>query len=562
MSKIDVEYMSDYDGVDTRKIAVRTRRGSVLGFNDDNGRPEVKSLDRTINVLDYAEGNMPDFSGDMTTSGTGTDFRAYIQAALDDAHFGQSAYTSVLTGTAWTVKLPRGKYYLVAPSDGSPTLKVPSKVHFDFSEAELFLTIPPKNYTANGITEPNPAWCGILVGAYGGLTLGKMQVVWGTSQTYGSTWFGMTLDAIRVQESDATRIKGGRINHHIFNFRGAGIRYAACINQYLDDVSIANCCYGVVMGHFGTVFSNAVSQGHYQRYRTGGTTAEDVSTNLHMRGCMITNISRTGVFIGASNDWNNPASASIFYGGMETPNGTYAAQGGPISVVDCSFENIAFGILHGSAAIGSVYMDKIRSEECGDNSISLGVIFLNCLNASIKDMSWGGTGTRSVTKSTYTAADTSGTLIPSTFIRNDGVNCAPTIQNLFISNSAGGCALIRKSANACLPLVINYRCNVSTQMQLTDSTVYNIIYSNLGGQVEGPGGPYGIPVTVAADTVNGARLEFTFADGFTKKQPRYIIADGVIVPATDVAGTNWTFNSTTGVVTMAVAPTKSIRAVF
>lgn len=549
------EFEERLDGIDTDIASVEAALEAL------DTATIKKTTIPTIYATDSEYGAVGDYSGHMTLAGTGTDNRAAIQAALDAAHFGQSSYESVITGTAWRVVLPKGKYYISAPTDGSPSLRVPSKVHFDYSEAELFFEIPLRNYTANGITEPNPAWCGILLGAMGGLTLGRAQIIWGRDQTYGGQWYGMTLDCIRVQESDGSRIVGGRINHHIFNFRGAGIRYIACINQYLSDVSIANCCYGVVMGYFGTAFSAAVTAGYMTRYRTGGTAAENVSTNLHINKCMITNIYRTAIFIGAAGDWNNPASASVFYGGLEQPNGAYAAQGGPISISDCSFENIAYGILYGNASIGALYMTRNRSEECGDNTISLGVIYGNALVLNIKDLTWGGTGTRSVTKASYTGANTSGVLAPTTFVRNDGVNCAPVIENVFISNPAGGCAFYRKSANARLPIVVNYRCNAPTQMQLTDSGVYNIIYKNSGHGIESLS-TTGLAPNGTSETANGVRTTFTFADGFTKVKPDRIVVDGLILYSVDDGGTNWTWNSTTGVVTFTVAPVRSVRAFF
>lgn len=509
----------------------------------------------TILATDAAYGAVGDYSGDMTLAGTGTDNQPLIQAALTAGRtIGSGGFGSMVSGYSTVVKLPAGKYYIAAPSDGSPSLIVPSKVVFDFSEAELHFGIPARNYTANGITEPNPAWCGILVGAQGGLVFGRMQIKWGTDQTYGGAWYGHTLDAVRVQEADISWLRGGSAPHHIYNWRGAGVRYIGCWNAFLSDVSIANCSYGVVMGYFGTAFSS------YTRYRTGGTAAENVSTSLFIDRCSFVNIYRTAVFTGAGGDWNNPASASVFYGGLEQPNGSYASQGGPISITQSAFESVAFGAVFGSCPLGALIIENCRMEEVGDNTASLGVIYGNSVTMKINGITWGGTGTRSVTKATYTAANTSATIVPSVFIRCDGVNVSPLLQNAFLANSAiNSTKLFSLGSNARLPTIINYRCNAATQMQGTDSSVQNIIFPNDGGRI------WSVSTVGIApgETVNGVTTAFTFPNGFTRQKPSALRQDGLYLQETNSDGTtNWSWDSGTTTVTTSTAPTKDLRAFF
>jgi hypothetical protein len=58
--------------------------------------------------------------------------------------------------------------------------------------------------------------------------------------------------------------------------------------------------------------------------------------------------------------------------------------------------------------------------------------------------------------------------------------------------------------------------------------------------------------------------EFTYINGPTASslKPRSILVDGQMLEATDVGGTNWTWNSSTAIASLTVAPTKNIRAFF
>lgn len=237
----------------------------------------------TIYAGDY--GAIADYSGTQNTAGTGTDNRAFIQAALDAAYTqGPGGVADTTNNISYKVVIPKGKYYIGARSDGMPSLSVPLKVDLDFSEAELHFEIPPRTFTANGITEPNPAWCAILIGPFSGLTIGKMQIVANRDQTYGGTWFGLNLDAVRVQESDIAFIRGGGREHYILGFtRGAAIRCIATYNTFISELNVSSCAFGLVQSFFGTAFSG------YTRYR-GTSHIESVCTSIWVSDCSFLNI--------------------------------------------------------------------------------------------------------------------------------------------------------------------------------------------------------------------------------------------------------------------------------
>lgn len=509
----------------------------------------------TIVATDLEFGAVGDYTGDMTTTGTGTDNREMIQAALDAAHVPGASFGDALKGVSYRVVLPAGKYYISARSDGMPSLHVPLKVQFDFSEAQLFFQIPLRNYTANGITEPNPHWCGILVGNYGGLKVGKMQCIWGSDATYGGAWYGMHLDAIRVQEADISFIEGDSTPHQIFNFRGAGIRYLAPWNAFCDKLSIANCAFGVVVSYYGNAFPD------YQRYRTGGTLAENASTSVWMNKVSFLNMGRMAVMVGAGGDWFDPGTPTHpIWNGLETVvNDGRPSAGGPISFEQCAFERCAFGAVHANCPIGAVFMNDCRSEECDDATTSIGVFYANSTTFKVNGFTFSSLGLTTLTRMEYDGPNTSNLCVPELLFRSDGSNVSPVFQNIFTANSAiNSCIFFSSGANGRLPTIINNRSNSPAQMQGVGANVKGIIFPNDGGRIWSIS-TVGFTPTEAAD---GARTTFTFLNGNTPQRPNYIVSDGIIMEATDVAGTNWTWASGTGVVTMTVAPTKSIRAFF
>lgn len=509
------------------------------------------SSETTIYVTDPAFGAVGNYTGTQNTAGTGTDNRAAIQAALDSAYTQGTSYADTTQNTSYRVVVPKGKYYISAPADGTPSLRVPLGVVLDFAEAELHFDRPPLdtvNTFGHGISEPNPLWCGIIIGEMSGLVIGKMMMKPNQDQTYGGAWYGMNLDAIRVQESVLNFISGGgRSLHNILGFRGAAIRCLATYNTWISDLHVAACCFGVVQSYFGTAYAG------YTRYR-GNTPIENVCTSIFIHDCAFTNIYKIALAMGVDGDYHTPAA-----GGLEVFSFVNQIGGGPVSIRDCAFENIAEDVLR-ALTTGSVFMTDIRIERSGWTN-TLGTINASsCRQFSLKNISWqqeGGT----VYQASYTGPLALITPNPGTFVRVNATNVSPHLENIYINNLANlACQLVNGDNNITrLPTVKNYRCEVATQMQGTNAGyMQNIIIENDGGR------EFGVSTTglLPTATPNGVLTTFTFLNGFTRQKPKRIIVDGVTMEATDAAGTNWTWNTGTTDVTFTVAPTKSIRAFF
>lgn len=537
--------------------ALRDAFGKLNTWTADTGTRlddlESRKLTPAIYVTDY--GAIGDYTGESTRAGTGTDNRVAIQAALDAAYTqGPLGVDDFLGATAYRVIVPKGKYYISARSDGMPSLKIPLKVELDFSQAELHFDIPPCNFTGNGITEPNPAWCAILAGPLANIRVGKMQICAGKDQTYGGTWYGLTLDGIRVQESDVGWITGAGRDHYMFGFfRGACIRILASYDQNVSDLIFGSSAFGIVMGYLGNAFSA------YPLYR-GGTDAERVSTSLWVRNCVFRNMYRTGIYVGAGGDWFDPHTPGVAAGGLETIVQDGRAQnGGPISIDQCSMENCAWGAILASCPLGGVFINDLRLEECDDATTSVGVVYASSTTFKVNGLTFGSTGLRTITLASYNAANALVTCVPNLLIRSDGTDVSPLLQNVSVANTAINSAqLVSLGPNGRLPTIINYKAGSATQMQGTNSSMHNLIPENDGGRV------WSISTIglKPSEAVNGSRTTFTFVNGFTPQKPQRILVDGQLLEATDVGGTNWTWNSGTGVVTLTVAPVKNVRAFF
>ncbi len=537
------------DVADTNAARLNLNAASQTDFSG------LSNFTHTVTIYATDFGAVGDYTGAATRTGTGTDNRTNIQAALDSAYTaGTLGRNDPFGATYHRVKVPKGKYYISAPTNGMPSLVVPLGVEFDFSEAELHFDIPPANFSGHSIVEPNPAWCGILVGPEAGLRIGHAQIAAGKDQTYGGAWFGFTLDCIRVQESDYGWIKGDGLDHYIFGFfRGAGIRYLGCYDQHVTDVNFGSCAFGVVMGYMGNAFSA------YTLYR-GGSDAERVSTSLWLDNCVFRNMYRTPIYVGAGGDWYDPHSPGVVAGGLETIVQDGRSQnGGPISVSHCSIENAAWGAISAFCPNGSVLINDLRLEECDDATVSIGVIYANSTTFKINGLEFGSTGTRGITLASYTGTNSVVTCVPNLLVRCDGINVSPLLQNAFVNNAAINSAILCSlSSNSRLPTIINYRTSAASQMQGVGSNMHGLIPDNDGGRVWSVSTVGLLP----AESVGGGRTTFTFANGFTPQKPTRILVDGQFLEATDAAGTNWSWNSTTGVVTLTVAPTKIVRAFF
>jgi hypothetical protein len=524
--------------------------GSLLAhFRTARSVPSIYATDPTY-------GAVGDYNGTQNTAGTGTDSRAAIQAALDSAYTQGSSFADTTQNVSYRVVIPKGKYYISARSDGLPSLSVPLGVVLDFSEAELHFDRPPLTYNSN--TEPNTLWCGILIGQYSGLIVGKMQMKPDQDQTYGGTWYGMNLDAIRVQESTLNYIVGGgRGQFNIIGFRGAAIRIIACYNTFIQNLHVAACNFGVVQSYFGTAFDGTVTGQGYTRYR-GSTIIEGVCTSMFIHACAFTNIYKKAILCGVNGDYTAQGTWIAELGGLETTTQAKIG-GGPISITQTAFENIAEEVAFVNAT-GGFFMSDIRIERSGWQSFGSATIIAGSVRSfKLTNITWQQEGGQ-VYKASYTGALAQYAPNPSVFARCNATNVSPVLDNVYINNNANlTCQLIDGNANITrLPTIINYKTETATQMQGT-STYLPTPVPNQGGQIYSAS-TGGVRPT---ETVNGVNTEFTFQNGFTRSKPSWIRADGLAMDETNSDGTtNWTWSSGTTKVTMVIAPVKDLKAFY
>lgn len=506
----------------------------------------------TIYVTDPAFGAKGDYNGTQNTAGTGTDDRAHIQAALNAAYTqGPGGFSDLIHSTNWLVVAPKGKYYISAPANGTNALFVPPGVTLDLRESEFHFDRPPLTYNTN--TEPNPLFCGILVAPGGHIIGGKVIMKPDQDQTYGGTWYGMNIDAIRVQEADNSYIIGAGKDNLIIGWRGAGIRYIGCLNSFVSNFKFYANCFGIVQSYFGTAFDGSVTGTGYQRYR-GNTIPEGICVALYVDHCSFLNIYKNGFRVGVDGDYHNPT-------GNGFENITLAKiGGGPVSVTQCSFENIAEEVVFAEES-GALNLTDCRIERSGSAGSGSGTILAAETRAvALKNVTWeelGGT----CFHATYTGPLVSFTPNPGVFLRVNATDISPLLENVYINANANlSCQLVDGNNNVTrLPVLINYRTETSTMMQGTDAYMQSIIPENGGGRIWST-------VTIGLrpqETVNGSTTVFTFLNGFTRQIPKQLRFDGLMLEATNSDGTtNWTWDSTAKTVTTSIAPTKDLRAFF
>jgi hypothetical protein len=510
----------------------------------------------TIYVTDPAYGAVADYTGAGSTSGTGTDARAAIQAALNAAYTqGPGGVNDYFNNVSYRVVIPRGKYYITAPADGSPSLVVPLKVELDFSEAELHFDIPAK---VAGVVPV--AWCAIKMGQQSGLVVGKMQTVAGRDQTYGGTFYGMHLDAIRLMESDGSAYIRGGGGEHVIRFftRGACIRLVACWNTWIENLQFAASGFGVVGSYYGNAFSS------YTRYRDGGVEANNLLTSTYIRFCSFIGMHKRAVLMGVKGDLNAFVDGAAGAGGTETFDTLHRASG-VCSVDQCAFETVAENCMfvYGQMAL---LASNCMVETAGDNGSGTGVFNADgCRIVSLSNIRYVNVGAMAL-HATYTAPHASILPNPDAFLFVSTTDVAPSIRDVSIFNNVqNNCKLIRSEvsgsrATARFPVIVNYKSETAATMQGT-STYLPTPVPNQGGQVYSAS-----TVGIAPDATyepNGARTVFIFSNGFTPLEPQWILADGIRKPKVNGdASTNWSWNGTTGEVTMVVAPTKDIRAFY
>lgn len=158
-----------------------------------------------------AHGAVPDYTGRFHSPGEGTDSRAAIQAALDAASDVNGAdYYDYIGRRSTTVTLPPGQY-LVSATDEDASLVIPPGCVLDATAATLYFDYPVR---------PRASWCGIRVGQYGQLLVGKLYPSGRADPPDGQ----LVYDAVRlVQTDDNSRIIGYG-DSEIRGWQGAAIR--------------------------------------------------------------------------------------------------------------------------------------------------------------------------------------------------------------------------------------------------------------------------------------------------------------------------------------------------
>lgn len=292
----------------------------------------------------YVQGARPDYTGRVGTTGTGTDNRAPIQAALDAAcNMNDSTYFGYLTRRSTTVKLAPGHYWVSAPSSGEPSLSIPAGVTFDCSDATLYC-----DYPASGTLQ----WSAIMLGQYSQLHIGRLV----NSGKVSVPNANLVYDGVRMVLTDNHSKVIGYKDSEISGFQGAGVRGIGAWITYVKGVRITGNRFGVIASHFGDGFT----------YVMPGKTLVQLqnlrfATDLWIDDTIIVNCRNGGLIAGASGD-----AADI----NATSFDTYGAV---VSLKNSTIENIgtyAAKVINASA----FRMDSCHIEETGAGD---GVLWLD-----------------------------------------------------------------------------------------------------------------------------------------------------------------------------------------
>lgn len=359
----------------TASGAARGPRG-IQGEAGPTGSAASDSYD--ADTLAYEQGARGDYSGRIGTTGTGTDNRTFIQAALNAASsvVGTGRY-DYLTRRSVKVTLPPGHYWISAPVDGSPSLVVPAGVEFDFSAATIYV-----DYPATATIQ----WAAIKVEQYAQVRCGKLV----QSGKVAAPNSSVVYDGIRLVATDNHSRVVGYGDSEIRGFQGAGIRTIGAWITFLRGLRITDNRYGVIASHFGDGFTYTVP---------GIATPQNnrFSTDLFIDDCIIVNCRNGGVLAGAS-------------GGAADLNATsYDTYGGVVKLGNVTLENIGSYALR-AVAPSTVSLRDVHIEEAGKGD---GVIALDSVNVvTIDNLQYNLAGR------TITLDDgSSGAVFPSTFLK-------------------------------------------------------------------------------------------------------------------------------------------------
>jgi hypothetical protein len=327
--------------------------GTYLAFANKS----VVSLFGTIYV------NAPgDYTGNVSSAGTGTDARAAIQAALNAAtSVPGSGYYNYLSARRAKVKLLPGNYYISAPAVQTAarceSLVIPPCVQLDLDGASLYFDYP---------TAFTYGWCGICVGQYGSLRLSGATL--SPSRNNAAPAGDIVFDAVRFLFTDSASSLEMNAGAEITGWTaGAAVRGIGAWVTYLNGTGkLTNGAYGAVFSNFGTAW-----QGVYTLPTGNPTGASRVNTDVFMNNFSIVNMSNGGL-LGTCT--GNTGSANSI---------DFANSGFTFSGDQMLFENIGtYAVSLGNAY--NVRFGHISIEECGNGD---GMFSSNTVrNLVIEDM--------------------------------------------------------------------------------------------------------------------------------------------------------------------------------
>lgn len=324
-----------------------THSGVSFAYDDTNAK-----VNATVTVTGNPSGVVADYTGRPDTTGTGTDNRAALQAALDAASsiVNTGSYSDYLNRRSVTVRLAPGHYYFSAPSATGSSLKLPPGVTLDVSDASLYFDYPA---TARS------TWCAIEVGLAGHLMVGKIYTK--NSAPAAGSWY----DAVRIVQSDGNSRITGYKDSSIKGFQGAAIRGVGAWIAYVAGITFTGCDYGYVASNVGTALGYTVANG-------AGSPPKRTHTDLRITDCMFVNL-RNGGFLGevsgdtgAVNDYN------------------FDFLGLTLGLRGCTFELI------GAPAIQAVSASTVTCTDCGFEEVGATTgglnVFNNCRSVTFSGM--------------------------------------------------------------------------------------------------------------------------------------------------------------------------------
>lgn len=317
------------------------------------------------------QGVKADYDGRVGRVGTGTDDRAAIQAALNAASdLNDFSYYGYLTRRSVTVKLPAGFYLISSPGDGTASLKVPAGVTFDTSDATLFFDMP---------SIPTTSWCGIQVGQYASLIVGKVI----NSGRVSAPDTNEVYDGVRLVGTDNNSRVLGYKDSEIRGWQGACIRGIGAWISHIQGIRFTNARYGYIASTWGSGYNLAYPSG-------APVTTNRVHTEISFYACQFVNLNKYG-FVGSVTGAGAPSA-------INDPD--FSRSGISAHFASCSFENMS-GYAINAANVFNLSIRDCHLEEVGtgDGMVRLStarvveVSNLQINQAGREVPAFGGTGT-------------------------------------------------------------------------------------------------------------------------------------------------------------------------